>query len=196
MQPVPSATFEPDIPRFLGALDTTAPLAVAVMVTSVDGRATIDGHVGDLTGPADQLVLLGARERARAVLVGSATVRVEGYDRLLDEAARERRRERGLAPEPELVIFGRDSPSPAELIRALRGRHPAGPIVCEGGPSLLGLLVEQRQLDQLVLCLSPRIVGDETQKRLIEHADLLDIPLELLAATSSEGFLFLRYGLR
>ncbi len=72
------------------------------MVSSVDGRATVDGRVGDLTGAADQKVLLGVRELAAAVVVGGNTVRAEGYDRLLDDDARPRKA-RGLHAEPELV---------------------------------------------------------------------------------------------
>lgn len=192
--PVPS--LHPDIAGFLEPLIQAGPITAAVMVTSVDGRATVAGRVGELTGPADQRVLLGAREHAAAVVVGGRTVRAEGYQGLLDEAARTRRRARGLPPEPELVIFTRASPSPPELWRQLRERHPDGLIVCEGGPTLLGMIVAQRLLDQLVLCVSPQIVGDDSQKRLLEHAGPLDVELRLLGVTTSEDFLFLRYGLR
>jgi riboflavin biosynthesis pyrimidine reductase len=190
-----NAVYAPDIPSFLAPLQQDGPLTVAVMVSSVDGRATVAGHVGDLTGPADQDVLLGAREAAAAVVVGGRTVRAEGYVGLLGEDAQRRRAARGLPPEPELVVFTRASPSPPELWRQLRERHPDGLIVCEGGPTLLGMVVEHRLLDELVLCISPQISGDDTQKRLLEHTGRLDVELELLAVTSSGGFLFLRYGL-
>jgi riboflavin biosynthesis pyrimidine reductase len=189
------AAFVSDIPSLLKPLTQTSPLTAAVMVTSVDGRATVSGRVGGLTGTVDQQVLLGAREHAAAVVVGARTVQNEGYGSLLGNEAKARRQARGLPPEPELVIFNRASPSLPELWRELRERHPDGLIVCEGGPTVLGLIVEHRLLDQLVLCLSPQIVGDDSQKRLIEHAGELDIQLELLAATTAEGFIFLRYRL-
>ena len=189
------AAFVSDIPSLLKPLAQTGPLTAAVMVTSVDGRATVSGRVGGLTGTVDQQVLLGAREHAAAVVVGGRTVQNEGYGSLLGDEAKARRQARGLPPEPELVIFSRASPSLPELWRELRERHPDGLIVCEGGPTVLGLIVEHRLLDQLVLCLSPQIVGDDSQKRLIEHAGELDIQLELLAATTAEGFIFLRYRL-
>jgi riboflavin biosynthesis pyrimidine reductase len=184
-----------DIPSLLEPLSTAGPIMVAVMVTSVDGRATVAGRVDELTGSADQQVLLGAREQAAAVLVGGRTVQNEGYEGLLDEQAQARRRARGLAPEPELVVFSRTSPSPTELIGQIRARHPGGLILCEGGPTLLGMVVEQRLLDQLVLCLSPQLVGDDSQKWLVEHTGELDLRLTLLAATNADGYLFLRYGL-
>ena len=190
------ATFVRDIPALLAPLAAAGPITAAVMVSSVDGRATVAGRVGELTGKADQKVLLGAREHAAAVVVGGRTVSAEGYEGLLDDEAKARRVTRGLPPEPELVVFNRDSPSPPELWHQLRERHPDQLIVCEGGPTLLGLIVEHRLLDQLVLCVSPQIVGDDSQKRLLEHAAPLDQELELLATTIAEGFLFLRYGLR
>src|SRR5579863_3073014 len=161
MPAMPDATFAPDIPSFPQPIGDAGPVTVAVMVSSVDGRATVDGRVGDLTGSADQQVLLGARERAAAVVVGGRTVRAEGYVGLLGEEAKTRREALGLPPEPELVVFTRASPPLPELWRQLRERHGDELIVCEGGPTLLGMIVEQRLLDQLVLCLSPQIVGDD-----------------------------------
>lgn len=189
------AAYVRDIPALLRPLTDAGALTVAVMVASVDGRATVGGRVGELTGSADQQLLLGAREHAAAVVVGGRTVRAEGYEGLLGDDAKDRRSARGLAPEPELVVFTRASPSPPELWRQLRERHPDQLIVCEGGPTALGLIVEHGLLDQLLLCVSPQIVGDDAQKRLLSHADALDLELELLAATTSEGYLFLRYGL-
>jgi riboflavin biosynthesis pyrimidine reductase len=165
------------------------------MVSSVDGRATVAGRVGELTGSADQQVLLGARERAAAVVVGGTTVQAEGYEGLLGDEAKARRQAKGLPAEPELVPFTRASPPLPELWRQLHELYPDGLIVCEGGPTVLGMIVEHRLLDQLVLCLSPQIVGDDSQKRLLEHAGPLDVRLELLTATTTESFLFLRYGL-
>jgi riboflavin biosynthesis pyrimidine reductase len=189
------AAFARDIRAFLEPLTQAGPLTAAVMVTSVDGRATVDGRVGELTGRADQQVLLGAREHASAVVVGGRTVRAEGYEGLLGDEAKARREDRGLPPEPELAVFTRASPSPPELWRELRERHPDGLIVCEGGPTLLGFIIEHGLLDQLVLGISPQIVGDDAQKRLLSHAGALDVQLELLAAAAADGFLFLRYGL-
>jgi riboflavin biosynthesis pyrimidine reductase len=189
------ARFEQTISAFVESLTNSGAITVAVMVSSVDGRATVDGKVGDLTGSADQQVLLGAREHAAAVVVGGRTVHNEGYEGLLDDDAKARRAAKGLRPEPELVVFTRQSPSLPELWSQLRERHPDGLIVCEGGPTVLGLIVEHQLLDQLVLCLSPQIVGDNAEKRVLEHAGALDVKLQLLALTTHESFLFLRYAL-
>lgn len=190
------AAFCRDVPSFLEPLAQAGPITVAVMVSSVDGRATVGGRVGGLTGGADQQVLLGVREQAAAIVVGGNTVRAEGYEGLLDDDAKQRRQARGVPAEPELVVFTRASPTPSELWGQLRERHPDQLIACEGGPTLLGLIVERRLLDQFVLCVSPQIVGDDSQKRILSHAGALDVKLELLGAATVENFLFLRYGLR
>jgi riboflavin biosynthesis pyrimidine reductase len=195
MPSMSDSPFQPDIPSFLEPLATAGPITAAVMVTSVDGRATVSGHVGGLTGSADQQVLLGAREAAAAVVVGGRTVSAEGYDRLLRDDARARRQAKGVPPEPELVVFTRASPPLPTLWSQVRERYPDGLIIWEGGPTVLGLIIENRLLDQFVLGISPHIVGDDSQKRVLEHAGPLDVNLNLLGATASESFLFLRYGL-
>jgi riboflavin biosynthesis pyrimidine reductase len=189
------ALFEQTIPAFVESLANVGAITMAVMVSSVDGRATVGGRVGDLTGSGDQQVLLAAREHAAAIVVGGRTVRNEGYEGLLGDDAKARREAKGLPPEPELVVFTRQSPSLPELWRQLRERYADGLIVCEGGPTVLGLIVEHQLLDQLVLSVSPQIVGDDSEKRLLEHAGALDVKLQLLALTTHESFLFLRYGL-
>jgi riboflavin biosynthesis pyrimidine reductase len=96
-------------PAFSRAAADDLPAIAVNMVTSVDGATTLDGRVGRLTGPADQALLRRLREEADAVLVGAATVRAEGYSRLLRPEARERReRERGSA-EPLLCVVSRDA---------------------------------------------------------------------------------------
>lgn len=78
----------------------------ANMVSSADGRATVGGRVGFLTGPADQELLVALRGWCDVLLVGSGTVRAEGYGPvdLPDDivAIRERR---GQAPRPTVAIL-------------------------------------------------------------------------------------------
>jgi riboflavin biosynthesis pyrimidine reductase len=83
------------------------PHTVLNMVTSVDGRITVGARVGSLTSPVDQRLLQTLRAQADVVLVGAATVRAEGYGRLLPDDLRERRVAQGLAPEPILCVVSR-----------------------------------------------------------------------------------------
>lgn len=75
------------------------------MVSSVDGRATIDGGTADLGGVADQVAFRRLRAACDAILVGAGTARVESYGPTGGSAARQADREaRGLAASPRLVV--------------------------------------------------------------------------------------------
>lgn len=85
------------------------PRVLLNMVSSVDGRATLGGRSGALSGPADRALFHGLRSTVDGVLVGAGTVRTERYGRIIPKAAtRERRRERGLSDEPlACIVSGR-----------------------------------------------------------------------------------------
>jgi riboflavin biosynthesis pyrimidine reductase len=89
-------------------------------VESADGRATREGSSRDLGSDADLEMLLALRTVADAVLVGTGTIRAEGYGRLLGEARRARRVAAGQVADPPLVIFSRrfDLPWDAGLFEA------------------------------------------------------------------------------
>ncbi len=91
------------------------------MISTVDGRAARDGRSATIGGEADLQLLLDLREKADAVLIGTGTLRAEGYDRLVrKEERRERRVAAGLAPDPLAVILSRrfDIPWDAGLCQA------------------------------------------------------------------------------
>jgi riboflavin biosynthesis pyrimidine reductase len=91
------------------------------MVESPDGRATIEGRAGGLGSDADTLLLTELRAIADAVLIGTGTVRAEGYGRLVRNAERVARREAaGMAPTPTAVLISRsfDIPWSAPLFDA------------------------------------------------------------------------------
>jgi len=78
----------------------------ANMVASVDGRATVGGRVGSLTGPADQKLLVALRGWCDVLLVGSGTVRAEGYGAIdLPEEIVAIRERRGQMPQPVVAIL-------------------------------------------------------------------------------------------
>lgn len=97
------------------------PRVLMVMVAGVDARTTLGGSSRALGGPADLALLLELRTIADAVLVGGATVRAEGYARLVGAPdRRERRRRGGLAEDPPAVLVSRsmDLPWDAGLFAA------------------------------------------------------------------------------
>src|SRR5437879_2629256 len=77
------------------------PYVMLNMITTVDGRASIDGRSGPLSDQADRELFHALRTVVDAVMVGAGTVRAERYGRMTPDASRRRRRrERGLSEEP------------------------------------------------------------------------------------------------
>lgn len=84
------------------------PFVFVNMIASADGRAAIDGRSEGLGSDADLQLLLELRAVADAVLIGTGTLRAEGYDRLVrSKERRERRRAAGLAEDPLAVVLSR-----------------------------------------------------------------------------------------
>ena len=82
------------------------PYMILNMVASIDGRTTIGGHVGPLTGPVDQRVVYRLRTQADALMVGAGTVRNERYGALIPD---------GLGPQPLVVIVSGAVDLPRDL---------------------------------------------------------------------------------
>jgi riboflavin biosynthesis pyrimidine reductase len=84
------------------------PFVYLNMVESVDGRAAIEGRSRALGSAADTLLLTELRTLADAVLIGSGTLRAEGYARLVGNPERVARREAaGRSPTPLAVLISR-----------------------------------------------------------------------------------------
>lgn len=97
------------------------PCVMLNMVSTLDGRAALEGGTRKLGGRADLEMLLELRVLADAVLVGSGTLSAEGYGRLMRSPERRTRRmQAGAAPDPPavLVSHGLDLPWGAGLFTA------------------------------------------------------------------------------
>jgi riboflavin-specific deaminase-like protein len=84
------------------------PYLVLNFVESLDGRATIDGKVGALTGPVDQRIVYRLRAQAEVLLVGAGTVRNERYASLFPDLPPDQ-------PQPLVVIVTRRVDLPPDL---------------------------------------------------------------------------------
>lgn len=81
------------------------PFVAMNFVTTLDGRATIEGRSGPIGSANDTKMLAGLRTRFDAVMIGAGTMRVERYGRLAaKQETRERRERNGLPPEPLVVL--------------------------------------------------------------------------------------------
>lgn len=83
------------------------PYVITNFALTLDGRATIGGRSGQIGSDTDTAMLVGLRTAVDAVMIGAGTMRAERYGPpVADPRKRERREERGLAPDPLMVIVG------------------------------------------------------------------------------------------
>jgi riboflavin-specific deaminase-like protein len=86
------------------------------MVSSLDGKATIDWRTRGLSSELDRRLFHHLRTQVDAVMVGAGTVRVERYGRIVkSEELREKRRAEGLELNPLAVIVSARLDLPADL---------------------------------------------------------------------------------
>lgn len=92
--------------------------------STLDGRASIEGHSGPIGSDTDTAMLVGLRQRCDAVMIGAGTMRVERYGRIIaDPQKRARREALGLPGDPLMVLVGSlDLPWDAELFTDGGGR--------------------------------------------------------------------------
>ncbi len=108
------------------------PFVFVNLVATADGRAAVDGRTQALGSDADLEQLLELRAIADAVLIGTGTLRAEGYARLVGSPERRaRRKAAGLADDPLAVLLTRrfDIPWEAGLCQA-----PQQPVLVYAGP--------------------------------------------------------------
>jgi riboflavin-specific deaminase-like protein len=91
------------------------PYVVANMVETADGRATLSGRTKQISSDVDRELFLQLRIEVDAVMVGPATIAIEGYGPLVrSPERRERRRQLGLDPVPLAVTATRTMELPVQ----------------------------------------------------------------------------------
>ena len=92
------------------------PYTVANFVSSLDGRATVQGRSGALDDEGDKALFRALRGAVDAILVGTRTLQTENYGRLIrDPDTRSRRRADGLLDEPLACIVTRSGRLPLDI---------------------------------------------------------------------------------
>jgi riboflavin-specific deaminase-like protein len=172
------------------------PFVYVAMISTVDGRAALDGRSAALGDEADLEMLLELRTLADAVLIGTGTLRAEGYDRLVRSPERRaRRREAGMDDDPlaVLVTRGFEIPWEAGLFQApeqpvlvctgAEGVAPDVPAPVEvvhlGQPTLTALLAELRSRGvRSLLCeAGPTLHGALHREGLVDELFLTVAPV-------------------
>jgi riboflavin-specific deaminase-like protein len=219
---------------------TERPYVIVNFVASADGHAAYHGRSRWLSDGADRELFHGLREHVDAILVGTGTLRVERYGRIVrDPERRHRRAASGLAPDPIACVFSRSGDIPTDIplfddpasrilvftptgldtsglgaqvevvrldageltlttmMRRLRADHDVHTLLCEGGPTLFGALLQEDLVDGLFVSLSPKLTGGGNAPAITSGPELAALrQLELLWALELESALYLRYALR
>jgi riboflavin biosynthesis pyrimidine reductase len=185
------------------------------MISSVDGGTAVGGVSGALGNRDDHAVFAALRAQADGVLVGLGTVIAEHYrapdpaqlqlyvvsdtndvsgaDELFASGRATLVVPESVGPAPEGVPELRAGAGPFVdldvVSRALAGKV----VVCEGGPTLAGLLAAQNLLDEFFVTVAPRVIAGDSAR--VTHGPEADAsPWELAHGfLDDDGFLFLRY---
>jgi 5-amino-6-(5-phosphoribosylamino)uracil reductase len=163
------------------------------MVSSLDGKATIDWRTRGLSTELDRQLFHHLRTQADAVMVGAGTVRIERYGRMAKtDELRDKREREGLARDPLAVIVSARLDLPADLPLL---NEPEQPVVIATGSDAtlqgLGDQVEYARVgDDLPLLMARLREEHGVRSVLCEGGPTLNFHL-LAAALVDELFLSL-----
>ena len=181
------------------------------MVASIDGSTVVDSNSRGLSSKVDQEVLLTLRSLADVLIVGAATVRVEGYG-----PPRKRGQRVGVVSRRGdvdassalftsgagfLILPDDAPPTTVEAVRAGRGsvdlaaalaQVDADFVQAEGGALLNGALAEADLIDELNLTISPLLAGGDGP-RVTGGVAQLARRMRLAHVLEDDSFLFTRY---
>lgn len=105
--------------------DSSLPYIAINMVSSLDGKTSIDGVANDIGGAADRRVMRNIRSKFDAVLRGAGTLRAEKISLGVTEELAQSRRAEGREPQPLDLILSNDGasmPLDTNLINITPGR--------------------------------------------------------------------------
>jgi riboflavin biosynthesis pyrimidine reductase len=124
---------------------------------------------------------------AEIPLLGDADARVVIYSGATVELA-------DVAASVDVVTVDPGRLSVASALHDLRARRQARLVLCEGGPTILGQLIEHRVIDELFLT-SPGKLAGGAGPGIVSGLALQDpLAVSLLWLLEQDGSLFLRYG--
>ncbi|MEP7048009.1 MAG: dihydrofolate reductase family protein [Ilumatobacteraceae bacterium] len=181
------------------------------MVASIDGSTVIDSNSRGLSSKTDQEVLLTLRDLADVLIVGAATVRIEGYGPPRKPGQRVGVVSRSgdvdvssslFASGAGFLILPDDAPpTPVDSVRAgvggvdlaaALGQLDAEFVQAEGGALLNGALSAADVIDEINLTISPQLAGGDGP-RVTSGSVQLSRQMRLAHLLEDDGFLFTRY---
>jgi riboflavin biosynthesis pyrimidine reductase len=181
------------------------------MVASIDGSTVIDSNSRALSSKTDQEVLLTLRDLADVILVGAATVRIEGYGppRKAGQRVGVVSRTGNVDVTSPLftsgagfLIIPEDAPpTSVDAVRAgvgevdfagALGQLRADFVQAEGGAQLNGALSTADVIDEINLTISPQLAGGDGP-RVTSGSVQMSRRMRLAHVLEDDGFLFTRY---
>ena len=181
------------------------------MVASIDGSTVIDSNSRALSSKTDQEVLLTLRDLADVLLVGAATVRIEGYGppRKAGQRVGVVSRTGNVDVTSTLftsgagfLIIPEDAPpTSVDAVRAgvgevdfagALGQLSADFVQAEGGAQLNGALSTADVIDEINLTISPQLAGGDGP-RVTSGSVQMSRRMRLAHVLEDDGFLFTRY---
>jgi riboflavin-specific deaminase-like protein len=93
----------------------------------------------------------------------------------------------------DVIVAGQGRVDLGAALAAL-GQQGVGLVLCEGGPTLNGVLAASDLIDELCLTVAPALVGGDVGTGLLGHTHIPELlPMALVHALEADGELFLRY---
>lgn len=137
-------------------------------VSSADGASALDGSSGGLGNDDDRLIMGVLRAMSDVILVGSGTVRVEGYGGIrLGDENRAWRAEQGLPADPPLAIVS--SSLSIEPDHQVFGRATARPYVITHAAAPLERRVRLGDVAEVILAGEDRVIPSLALDALAER---------------------------
>ena len=181
------------------------------MVASIDGSTVIDSNSRALSSKTDQEVLLTLRDLADVLLVGAATVRIEGYGPPRKPGQRVGVVSRTGNVDVTSTLFTSGAgfliipedapPTSVDAVRAgvgevdfagALGQLTADFVQAEGGAQLNGALSTADVIDEINLTISPQLAGGDGP-RVTSGSVQMSRRMRLAHVLEDDGFLFTRY---